>query len=152
MDTSLAMTSSTVPSVSMTNVVRLTGMNLPSRPRLTPNVRRHCPVGVGQQRVVELLLVGELGLLVDAVGADPDALRTHGPEFGCQVAEVAGLLRAPGRHRGRIEEQHHRAVGQEVAEPAVGAGLVGQDEVFDTITTLHAGHAIARPTYRGLGG
>ena len=35
--TSLAMTSSTVRSVSITNVVRLTGMSLPSRPRFTPN-------------------------------------------------------------------------------------------------------------------
>ena len=35
--TSLAITSSTVRSLSITNVVRLTGMNLPSRPRLTPN-------------------------------------------------------------------------------------------------------------------
>ncbi len=34
---SLAMTSSTVRSVSMTNVVRFTGMSLPSSPRLTPN-------------------------------------------------------------------------------------------------------------------
>src|SRR5689334_2845361 len=34
---SLAITSSTVRSVSITKVVRLTGMNLPSRPRLTPN-------------------------------------------------------------------------------------------------------------------
>ena len=34
---SLEITSSTLRSVSMTNVVRLTGINLPSRPRLTPN-------------------------------------------------------------------------------------------------------------------
>ena len=34
---SLEITSSTVRSVSMTKVVRLTGINLPSRPRLTPN-------------------------------------------------------------------------------------------------------------------
>src|ERR1700704_4878925 len=35
--TSDAITSSTVRSVSITNVVRLTGMNFPSSPRLTPN-------------------------------------------------------------------------------------------------------------------
>src|SRR3954453_21692704 len=34
---SLEITSSTVRSASITNVVRLTGMNLPSSPRLTPN-------------------------------------------------------------------------------------------------------------------
>lgn len=34
---SLEITSSTLRSVSMTKVVRLTGINLPNRPRLTPN-------------------------------------------------------------------------------------------------------------------
>ena len=40
---SLEMTPSTVRSVSMTNVVRLTGMSLPSNPRLTPNCAAMTP-------------------------------------------------------------------------------------------------------------
>lgn len=40
---SLLMTSITVRSVSMTNVERFTGINLPSSPRLTPNCAATAP-------------------------------------------------------------------------------------------------------------
>ena len=110
---SLAMTSSTVRSVSMTNVVRLTGISLPSRPRLTPNCVGDDAVGVREQRVVELLLVGELGLLLDGVGADTHPAGPDGGELAGQIAEVAGLLGAARRHRRRVEEQHDRSVGEQ---------------------------------------
>ena len=78
--------------------------------RATPIILRDVAVGVGQQRVVEPVLVGELVLLVDRVAADADALPADRGELGRQVAEVAALLRAPRGHRRRVEEQHHGAV------------------------------------------
>ena len=35
-------------------------------------------------------------------------------EIGGQIPEMAGLLGTAGRHRRRIGEQHHRAVGREL--------------------------------------
>ena len=61
----------------------LDGQELPSSPRLTPERRRDSAVGVGQQWVVEALRVGEPGLLVHRVRADPDPgaprRRSHRP-------------------------------------------------------------------------
>ena len=82
-------------------------------------------IGVGQQRIVEAVLVGELLLLLDGVGADPDALSAGLLELGGEIAEVAALLRAAERHRGWIEEQHDRTVEQELAQFSSCTRFVG---------------------------
>ena len=93
---------------------------------------------VGEQRVVEAVLLGELALLVDRVGADPDALGPNLFELGLEVAEVAALLGAAVGHRRGVEEQHDWAFGQEVAQLALGAGLVGKLEVLNHVTLFHS--------------
>jgi hypothetical protein len=98
---------------------------------------RHRAIGIGEQRVVEPVLVGELVLLVDRVAADAHALTSGGGELGPQVAEVAALLRAARRHRRRVEEQHHWPVRQQVAQLARRARLVGQLEIVDHVPYVH---------------
>src|SRR4051812_1951582 len=94
-------------------------------------------VGVRQQRIVELVLFGELLLLVDGVGTDADALRPDRLELALEVTEVTALAGAAGRHRRRIEEEHHRAGRQQLAELARLTLLVRQLEVVDDIPHVH---------------
>ena len=72
-------------------------------------------VRVGQQRVVEPVLVGELLLLLHRVDADTHSTGARLGELGLHVPEVAALLGAPRCHRGGIEEQDDRAVRHEHA-------------------------------------
>ena len=51
------------------------------------------------------------------------------------------LLRAPGGHRRGVEEQHDWPVGEQSAELARGAGLVGKFEVSHGVTGFHGRHA-----------
>src|ERR1700744_4579031 len=88
-----------------------------------------------------MLGVGEFGLLCNGINADADPVGAHGGEFSGQVAEVAGLLGAAGRHRGRVEEQHHGSIGQQRTELARGAGLVGKLEVGHGVTGFHGRYA-----------
>ena len=53
---------------------------------------------------------------------------------------MAGLLGAPGRHRGRIEEQHHRTVLQQRGQPARRPVLIGQFEVGYMVAGIHRTH------------
>lgn len=68
----------------------------------------HGPIGVGEQRVPEVVLGVELALPGDRVTADPDPGRASRRELGGQVTEVAALRGAASAHRQRVEEQHHR--------------------------------------------
>ena len=97
---------------------------LAEQPALDAELRGDGALGVGQQRVVEALLVGELGLLLNGIGADADAAGADGGELRSQVAEVAGLLGTARRHRRGIEEQHDRAVGEKLCEASHSARLV----------------------------
>ena len=47
----------------------------------------------------------------------------------------------PGRHRRGVEEQHDRAVGEQLCEASHGARLVRQFELGNLVTTFHEGHA-----------
>jgi len=98
----------------------------------------HRPVGIGQQREVERVLVGEPLLLLHLVGTDADALGAHLVELGLQVPEVAALGGAPRGHGRRVEEQHHRAVLQEVRQTADRPVLIGELEVRSQVTFVHA--------------
>src|SRR5207244_2241425 len=89
--------------------------------------------GVRKQRVVEVLLVGEFGLLLHRVGADSHSAGPDCGELLSQVAKVAGFLGATRRHRGRIEEQHDRSVGKQRAELARRACLVWELEVGHSV-------------------
>lgn len=80
---------------------------------------------VGQQRVVEVVLLAEFLLLGDRVDADPHPLGTHPGELGRHVTKMARFRGAARGHRGGVEEQHHGAVDQQGAELAGGAVLVG---------------------------
>ena len=51
----------------------------------------HHAVRVGEQRIVERALLGEVGLLVDGVGADAHSLGAHRGEFVAQVPEMTSL-------------------------------------------------------------
>src|SRR5271166_7081774 len=97
-------------------------------------------VGVGQQRVVETLRLGELGLLCNGINTDADPVGPDRGEFAGEVAEVAGFLGAAGCHRGRVEEKPYRPVGQQGAELARGASLVGKLEVSHGVTGFHGGY------------
>ena len=94
-------------------------------------------VDVGEQRIVEIVGVGPPLLLLDGVAADPDALHAGRGEFGGEIAEVAGLLRAARRERRRVEEERDRTVGEEFREPPGRAGLIGQGEVGCGVTGFH---------------
>src|SRR5690606_34070028 len=94
-------------------------------------------VGVGQERVPQGVLGGELGLPGDVVGGDPHRSGAEFVEFGGEVAEVAGLGRAAGRHRHRVEEQHYGAVFEQARERAFAAGLVGEGEVGGGVSDVH---------------
>ena len=66
-------------------------------------------VDVGEQRVVEVVLLRELGLSLDAVHRDADQLGAERGELAREVAEVARLLGA-ARAQGRgVEEENDRA-------------------------------------------
>ena len=99
---SLVINSRTLRSVPITNVARLFG-----RSGSGPVAERagHLPVHVREERVVEGVLLGEVVLLLDRVGADADPLGTDRLELRRQVAEVAASG-AAGCERGRVEEQH----------------------------------------------
>ena len=71
---------------------------------------------------------------------------TPAAELGSEVAEMAALLGAPGRHGRRVEEQHHRPVRQQRAQPARHAVLVGQFEIGHLVTCLQDSHD--NPTVR----
>ena len=58
---------------------------------------------------------------------------------------MAGLLGAPRRHRRGIEEQHDRAVGEQAGQAAPSAGLIGQFELGNLVTTFHGEHATPTP-------
>ena len=119
---SLLITSKISPSVPMTNVVRLTGRMNERRPGETPRAG-HGAVFIGEQRVVEVVLVGELFLLVDRVDADAYAL---GANLSNSVlrSEVASFRGASAGHRARVEEQHDRPFAEHLAEPTRLPGFV----------------------------
>ena len=102
MFSSLPITSRIRPSVPITNVARLFGRQ---KAALDLVGAGHRPVGIGQQRIVEGMLGGELLLPVDRIGADADALGPELLELRLEVAEVAALRGAsrvssrPGRRR-----------------------------------------------------
>ena len=84
------------------------------------------------------MLLRELPLAVDWIGADPEAGGADGGELRLEVAEVAALLRAPRRHGPGIEEEHDRASGQ-LLRQADGAAVVGRQlEVGEGVTGAHA--------------
>jgi hypothetical protein len=56
-----------------------------------PEKLAHHAVLVGEQRIVERALLGEVGLLVDGVGADPHPLSAHRGELTAQVPEMTSL-------------------------------------------------------------
>ena len=130
MEISLWMTSRMVRSVSMTKVDALVEE---AEAAFGAELGGDGAVGVDEQREAEGLLLVELLLLVDRVGADADGLRADGGELGLEVAEVAALLGAAVGHGGRVEEQHDGPVGEEVAQLAGRAGLVGELEVGDGV-------------------
>ena len=138
---SLAMLARMRRSLSMTNVARRFGRN-PTL-RFTPNASATLPVGIGQQREVEAVLVGEGLLLVDDVGADPDPARADLGELVRQIAEVTTFARAPRGHRRRIEEQHDGPVGEQIDEAALGARLIGQLELRRQLTSLQHGATVS---------
>ena len=154
MENSLWMTSRMVRSVSMTKVVRLLGGS--SHAALGAELGGDRAVGVREQRQAERLLLVELLLLLDRVGADADGLCADGGELGGEVTEVAALLRAAVRHGGRVEEQHDRARWtRKPLSLRVRARLVGELEIGDDVAFVHplnvgrtgrrAGHAGLRP-------
>ena len=116
-------------------------------PATHPELGGHRAVGVGQQRVVELVLVRELLLLRDVVGADAHPLGTHRLELRLHVPEVAALDGAPRRHGRRVEEQHHGSGGGELAQAPRDAVLVGKFEVGCQIAGVH-GARLAVPGRR----
>ena len=73
-------------------------------------------IGVGEQWVVEPLRVGEASLFGHGIGANAHARCAHRLELSGQIPEVAGLLGATRRHRGGVEEQHDRPVGQQASQ------------------------------------
>ena len=75
------------------------------------------------------MLVAELLLALDRVGADADALGADRGELAGEVAEVAALLGAPAGQCLRVEEQDDRPLASSVGELARVAVLVGQLEV-----------------------
>ena len=95
MRTSLFMTSNTVRSVSMTNVIRLVGAS--QKLRCAPNIVATLASVSDEEREVEAVLVGELLLLLDLVSTYPDPLGADRLELGLHVTEVAALLRASRR-------------------------------------------------------
>ncbi len=105
-----------VRSAPMTNVVRLTGSSRASRPRRRvcrprreasratdgstqlgepasahPEQLGHHAVRVGEQRINERALLGEVGLLVDGVGADTHPMGDHPGEFVAQIPKMTSL-------------------------------------------------------------
>ena len=86
-----------------------------------------------------------LGLFaIRTVAADPDPLRAHGRELGAEVAEVATLPGAARGHRRRVEEQHDRPVGEEVAQLPRRPGLIGELEVGHRVADSHDGEPTVR--------
>ena len=67
---------------------------------------------IGEQWVIKGVLVRELLLLFDRVRADTDSLSTSVSKLSFEVAKMAALGRAPCRHCGWVEEEHHWAIGQ----------------------------------------
>ena len=98
---------------------------------------RNGPVGVRQEREVEVVLLVEFALPINLIGADS---RSLGPEFGelaGQVAEVAAFLRSARGHRFGVEEQHERTRLDQVGESDGCAVLIGGDEVRNPISDVH---------------
>ncbi len=65
--------------------------------------RQHFAVGIGQQRERQLLGVAELRQLLRLVGGDADDVEAGVVEVVQVVPEIAGLLRAAGSRRRRVE-------------------------------------------------
>ena len=82
-------------------------------------------VGVGEQWEVERVLVAELHMAGDVVGADAQDLRAEVGQFLLAVAKVAGLFGAAWRVVLGIEVEHHGAAGQ-VAELDLLAGVADE--------------------------
>lgn len=94
-------------------------------------------VAVGQQGKVKIVLVGEFLLQTNRVRADSDALGVELTELGGQVTKVTAFLRSKRRLRLRVEEQDHRAILEQVAQPHLFAVFVEGNEVPHVITSLH---------------
>ena len=126
----------------MTKVMRFTGTK--DAAALDAELVGHGPVRVREQRVVEVVLVGELLLLLDGVGADAHPLRPGRLELGLQVPEMAALLGAAVGHGAGVEEEHDRTVGEQLAQPAGGPRLVGSSKSGTTSPLLHGTNVRAR--------
>ncbi len=96
------------------------------------------PLRVGEEWIVQVVLLVEFALPIDLIGADS---RSGGVEFGelaGQVAEMAALLRSAGRHGLRIEEEDEWSRFDEIAELDLGTVLIGGGEVRDLVADVHA--------------
>ena len=86
---------------------------------------------------MEAVLLRELPLTVDRIGADPEAAGADRGELRLEIAEVAALLGAPRRHRPGVEEQDDRPSPQLVGEADGMAVLGRQLKVGDSLTGAH---------------
>ncbi len=75
---------------------------------LDSELLRDLPVGIGEQRKVEAVLLVEGFLPIHRIGADPYALGTERCELARQIAKVTAFLRSARRHRFRVKEQDDR--------------------------------------------
>src|SRR5882724_13668243 len=87
----------------------------------------HLVLGIGQQREVELVLAGELGLARGVQHAHPENGRLAFLEGGQRVAEGAGLLGAAGGVVLRVEVDDQRTA-RVVLQPMRPALLIWQRE------------------------
>src|SRR6266576_1116157 len=106
----------------------------PHAPRL-----RDLVVGVGEQRELQPVLVGELQLLLDRVGADADHGGLQLLQLWERVLQVARLLRAP-RGVGLRVEVHDDALPLEARQAHELAVLVLQRECRRLVADRERGH------------
>ena len=93
-------------------------------------------VGVGQERVLQVVLFCELLLRFHGVARDAEDDDSRFLQLGEVVSEAAGFDGATGRVGLGIEEEDDGLAG-EIREADLVAVLIGEGKVFDETTDLH---------------
>ena len=110
-----------------------------------PEPAADASVGVGEQRKTELVLVIELALPINLIGADSHSSGAELIELGAQVAEMTALLGSARCHCLRVEEQDDRPFLDQGRESDLGAVLIAGREVVDDLANLHASESTILP-------
>ena len=95
------------------------------------------PIGVGKERIPELVLSRELLLALDGVGTDAQPACPECRELRSDVAEMTAFLGAPRREGLRVEEQHNGSLLQLLGQTHRRAFLRRQFKIGSQVSFAH---------------